>query len=49
MGFMFVETAKDKALYFCEQGREKHGINAPCEILAVGNKIVWEGKTVRSK
>ncbi len=42
-------TAKDKALYYCEKGREKHGVKAPCEILAVGNKIVWEGETVRSK
>ena len=44
---MYAETAKDKALYYCE--REKHGITAPCEILAIGNKIVWEGETVRSK
>ncbi len=49
MGFMFVETAKDRALYNCEKGREKRGITAPCEILALGNKIVWEGKSVRSK
>ncbi len=49
MGLMFVETAKDKALYSCEKGREKYGITAPCEILAIGNKIVWEGETVRSK
>ena len=46
---MYTATAKDKALYYCEQAREKHGVNAPCEILAIGNKIVWEGKTVRSK
>ena len=46
---MIVENAKDRALYKCERAREKHGVNAPCEILAIGNKIVWEGKTVRSK
>ena len=44
-----IEIAKQRALYLCERGREKRGINAPCEILAVGNKIVWEGKTVRSR
>ena len=44
-----VEAAKYRALYKCERAREKHGVNAPCEILAIGNKIVWEGKTVRSK
>jgi len=43
------EAAKYRALYKCERAREKHGVNAPCEILAIGNKIVWEGKTVRSK
>ncbi len=46
---MIVENAKDHALGRCERAREKHGVNAPCEILAIGNKIVWEGKTVRSK
>ncbi len=44
-----VESAKDYALGRCERAREKHGVNAPCEILAIGNKIVWEGETVRSK
>ncbi len=44
-----VEAAKYRALYKCERAREKHGVNAPCEILAIGNKIVWEGKTARSK
>ena len=38
---MYVETAKDQALYHCERGREKKGITPPCEILAIGNKIVW--------
>ncbi len=42
---MNVENAKDRALYHCERSREKHGVNAPCEILAIGNKIVWEGET----
>jgi hypothetical protein len=46
---MYTATAKDNALSYCEKGREKHGITAPCEILAIGNKIVWEGETVRSK
>ncbi len=44
-----LENAKDNALGRCERAREKHGVNAPCEILAIGNKIVWEGQTVRSK
>ena len=44
-----VETAKNTALYYCEKGRKKYGITAPCEILAINNKIVWEGETVRSK
>ncbi len=42
---MIVENAKDRALDKCERAREKHGVNAPCEILAIGNKIVWEGET----
>ncbi len=46
---MNVETAKNTAFYYCEKGREKHGITAPCEILAIGNKIVWKGETARSK
>ena len=44
-----VETAKNTALYYCEKGRKKYGITAPCEILAINNKIVWEGETVQSK
>ena len=39
---MYVEKAKDNAVYYCEKGREKHGITAPCKILAIGNKIVLE-------
>ncbi len=46
---MYVENAKDNALYYCEKDSEEGGITAPCEILALGNKIVWEGETVRSK
>ena len=46
---MNVENAKDRALYHCERAREKHGVNAPCEILAIGNKIVWKGETAQSK
>ncbi len=39
---MIVENAKDHALAHCERAREKHGINTPCEILAIGNKIVLQ-------
>ena len=46
---MYVENAKDNALYYCEKDREEYGITGPCEILAVGNNIVWEEETVRSK
>jgi hypothetical protein len=43
---MYVENAKDNALYYCEKDREEYDITAPCEILALGNKIVWEEETV---
>ncbi len=46
---MNVENAKDNALYNCEKGGKKHGVTAPCEILAIGNEIVWGGETARSK
>lgn len=36
------------ALTACENGRVKRGINVPCEVLAVGNKIVWERVTLQS-